>query len=82
MPKTLQIRDVDDEVYDELRARAADEGLSVPEFLRREIARLVQRPSMKQWLEMTRMLPTSDVTSEDVIASLDEMRGPWPDAGR
>ncbi|MDQ3543803.1 MAG: hypothetical protein M3431_08090 [Actinomycetota bacterium] len=81
MPKTIQIRDVDDEVYAELVRRAAEDGISVPELLRREAVRLVSRPSMREWLERTRRR-SSNITHEQVIAAFDEHRGPWPDAGR
>ncbi|MGL4745503.1 MAG: FitA-like ribbon-helix-helix domain-containing protein, partial [Dermatophilaceae bacterium] len=40
MPKTIQIRDIDDDVYDALARRAAELGLSVPELLRKEAERL------------------------------------------
>lgn len=38
MPKTIQIRDIDDDVYAELARRAAEAGTSVPELLRKEAA--------------------------------------------
>jgi hypothetical protein len=81
MPKTIQIRDVDDEVYAALSRRAAESGLTVPELLRREAARLAARPTMEEWLARTRRRPSS-VTPEEIIEALDEIRGPWPDAGR
>lgn len=81
MPKTVQIRDLDDDVYAGLVRRAAEDGISVPELLRREAARLAARPSMKEWLERTRQR-SSDITTAEVIEALDELRGPWPDAGR
>ena len=40
MPKTVQIRDIDDDVYAGLVRRAGEEGITVPELLRREAARL------------------------------------------
>ena len=46
MPKTVKIRDLDDEVYAGLARRAAEERITVPELLRREAARLASRPSM------------------------------------
>ena len=82
MPKTIQIRDLDDEVYAGLARRAAERGVSVPELLRVEAARLAARPSMEAWLERTRHGRSAGSTRADVIAALDEMRGPWPDAGR
>jgi hypothetical protein len=77
MPKTIQIRDVDDEVYAALVRRAAEDGVSVPELLRAEAARLAARPSMRVWLERTRRR-SSDLTDAEVQAALDEVRGPWP----
>lgn len=81
MPKTIQIRDVDDEVYAALSRRAAEAGISVPDLLRREAARLASRPTVEEWLARTRRRP-SGIARSDVIEALDELRGPWPDAGR
>jgi plasmid stability protein len=80
MPKSVQIRDIDDEVYAALVRRAAEAGLSVPELLRREASRLAARPSVAEWLERTRRRP-SRVAPADVVEALDELRGDWPDAG-
>ena len=81
MPKTIQIRDIDDDVYPALVRRAAEVGVSVPELLRREATRLAARPSFTEWLERTRRRQ-SDVTTDEVLATIDEWRGDWPDAGR
>jgi hypothetical protein len=81
VPKTIQIRDVDDEVYAALLRRAGDEGITVPELLRREAARLAARPSVAQWLARTGRRP-STVSTAEVLATLDEWRGEWPDARR
>jgi plasmid stability protein len=79
--KTIQIRDVDDDVYAALSVRAAEAGLSVPELLRREVTRLASRPTVAEWLERLGRR-SSDISSEEVLSTLDEIRGPWPDAGR
>lgn len=81
MPRTIQIRDLDDDVYTALRRRAAEAGLTVPELLRREATRLAGRPTVEEWLARTRRRP-SGIASADVLRALDDMRGPWPDAGR
>jgi hypothetical protein len=85
MSKTVQIRDIDDEVYAALSRRAAEAGITVPDLLRREAARLAARPTVEEWLARTRRRPSS-ITRADVIDALDELRGPWPgaeaDAGR
>jgi hypothetical protein len=79
--KTIQIRDVDDDVYAALARRAAEAGITVPDLLRREAARLAARPTVEEWLERTRRRP-SGISRADVLAAVDEVRGPWPDAGR
>jgi antitoxin FitA len=80
VPKTVQIRDLDDEVYAGLARRAAEAGVSVPELLRAEAARLAARPTMTEWLNRTRRRSASTARS-DVLTALDDARGPWPDAG-
>lgn len=81
MPRTVQIRDIDDEVYATLSRRAAEAGLTVPDLLRREAARLAARPSVEEWLARTRRRP-SGITRAEIVEALDELRGPWPDARR
>jgi hypothetical protein len=76
----VQIRDLDDEVYASLRRHAGEAGVSVPEFLRREVGRLASRPTVGEWLVRTQRR-SSEVTTLDVLAVLDEQRGPWPDVG-
>jgi len=81
MTKTIQIRDIDDGDYAALVRRAAEESITVPELLRREVARLATRPSVAEWLARTRRRG-STISRADVLQALDEARGPWPDAGR
>lgn len=50
----ITIRGVSAEVRDELAARAALERLSMQEYLRRELERIAERPSVDQWLERLR----------------------------
>ncbi|MFM7535521.1 MAG: hypothetical protein ACKO91_06975 [Acidimicrobiales bacterium] len=77
MPKTVQIRDIDDDVYDALVRRAAELGLSVPEYLRRETERLAARLTVHEWLERTRRRPGPS-RKLDTLTALDELRGSWP----
>ena len=81
MPRTVQIRDIDDDVYAAVARRAAESGITVPELLRREAARLASRPTIEEWLTRTRRRP-SRITSAEIVEALDEVRGPWPDADR
>jgi plasmid stability protein len=47
----ITIRDVPNEVRDELAARAALQGKSMQEYLRTELQRLVTRPPLERLLE-------------------------------
>jgi hypothetical protein len=80
VPKTVQIRDLDDEVYANLVRRGAESGLSVPELLRVEATRLAARPTVAEWLARTSRR-SSTVDRAEIVAALDEQRGAWPDAG-
>jgi antitoxin FitA len=81
VPKTVQIRDLDDDVYAAISRRAAEAGVSVPELLRAEATRLAARPTMGEWLARVRRRDTP-IGRAEVLAALDEQRGEWPDAGR
>lgn len=81
MPKTVKIRDIDDEVYARLKRLAAAEGVSVPELLKRLAVRVASRQTMTEWLQRVRGTPVHESTT-DVNAVLDELRGPWPDSAR
>lgn len=77
MPKTVQIRDIEDDVYAALVARAAEQQLTVPEFLRRETRRIASRPSVAGWLEQTRGRRPA-IAEGATGESLDALRGPRP----
>jgi hypothetical protein len=81
VPKTIQIRDIDDEVYLALARRAAEAGITVPELLRQAASRLASRPTVEEWLARTRRRPSA-LSRAEVLETFDEMRGPWPDADR
>jgi plasmid stability protein len=54
MSKMVQIRDMPDQVHSILKARAAREGMSLSDFIKRELERSAERPTMREWLEQTR----------------------------
>jgi plasmid stability protein len=53
MSKMIQIRDVPEQVHGTLKARAAREGMSLSDLIKRELEHAVERPTMKEWLERT-----------------------------
>ena len=50
MARSITIRDVPDDVYDELRARAAAAERSLEEYLRRQLVELAGRPAREEVL--------------------------------
>src|ERR1035437_9717536 len=56
MSKMIQIRDVPEHVHSTLKARAAREGMSLSAFIKRELEHIVERPSMREWLDHTRKM--------------------------
>jgi antitoxin FitA len=54
MPKVIQLRDVPEQMHSRLKARAAHEGMTLSGFIKRELERMVERPSLLEWLERTR----------------------------
>ncbi len=53
MSKMIQIRGVPERVHGILKARAAREGMSLSDFLKRELERVAELPTMHEWLERT-----------------------------
>jgi antitoxin FitA len=51
MPKMIQVRGVPEQVHSTLKARAAREGMSLSDFIKRELERTVERPTMREWLD-------------------------------
>lgn len=54
MTVQITIRDVPEEIRDELASRAALERKSMQEFLRGELERIASRPSLHAWLKSVR----------------------------
>jgi hypothetical protein len=54
MSKMIQVRDVPEQVHRILKARAAREGMSLSDFIKLELERSAEQPTMREWLERTR----------------------------
>src|SRR2546429_136347 len=53
MPRMIQLRHVPDDLHRKLKARAALEGLSLSDYLLREVRRVAERPT---WAELRHRL--------------------------
>jgi hypothetical protein len=54
MSKVIQVRDVPEQLPNTLKARAAREGMSLSDFIKRELESPAERPTMREWLELTK----------------------------
>jgi hypothetical protein len=70
----IQVRDVPDQVHRTLKARAAREGMSLSDFIKRELQRTVERPTLQEWLDRTRQLKPL-VTKRSAVEVIRKMRG-------
>jgi antitoxin FitA len=73
MPKSIQIRDVPDDVHAVLRARAAAVGLSLSEYMLREATRIAERPPLADVLEWATEREWG-VPAGSAVAALRELR--------
>ena len=64
-----------DDVHELLRVRAARAGLSLSEYLRREIGLLVRRPTLEEFFARVADRPEVTVSAEDILASIHAERG-------
>lgn len=48
MPRMIQLRHVPDELHRKLKARAALEGLSLSDYLLREVRRVAEQPTLAE----------------------------------
>jgi plasmid stability protein len=57
MPKMIQLRHVPDALHRKLKARAAKSGLSLSDYLVREIAIVAEQPTLQETLAEIAKLP-------------------------
>jgi plasmid stability protein len=57
MPSMIEIRHVADPLHRKLKARAAQEGKSLSDYLLREIQRIAERPTLEELRERLARLP-------------------------
>lgn len=72
MAKSLQIRDVPDDVHATVRARAAHAGQSVSDYLLGLLSELVTRPTMAEIVQRAEALARADdgATRADIRAAI------------
>jgi len=75
MSKMIQIRNVPDDVHRTLKIRAAGEGLSLSDYIKRDLEDLAKQATLEDVFVRARARGGSGVTSEDIVAIQRAHRG-------
>ena len=51
MSRVIHVKNVPDDVHRTLKARAAREGMSLSDFIRKQLQKSIERPTMLEWLD-------------------------------
>lgn len=75
MSKMIQIRNVPDDVHKTLKVRAAAEGLSLSDYIKRDLEELAKQATIEQVFANTRARGDSGITADEIVAIQRELRG-------
>jgi GNAT superfamily N-acetyltransferase/plasmid stability protein len=75
MAKTIQVRDVPDDVHRRLAVRAAEERRSLSELVRAELIEIARRPTMAELLDRLASRPVTDLPESPADALAQERIG-------
>lgn len=68
MPVMVQIRNMPDAMHRVLKARAALEGMSLSDYLLREVGHVAERPSMTEMRARWEGVPDAELSEDPVDA--------------
>lgn len=75
VPKTLQVRDLPDQVHAELARRAALAGKSLSDYVGGVLTAVAARPTLAEWVKRVSEDPAvAGLSSDDIVASIREGR--------
>jgi len=77
MSKMIQVRNVPDELHRTLKIRAAEQGLSLSDYILRELEATAAQPSNAELLDWLAKQPKADIDF-DAAAFIRAHRGPLP----
>lgn len=75
MSKMIQVRDVPDEVHRTLKMRAAAAGMSLSDYVKRDLEIAASRPTLDEIDARVRDRGPSRLTTETVVSTLRDLRG-------
>jgi hypothetical protein len=76
MSKMIQIRNVPDDLHRDLKKRAALAGMSMSDYIKRELDRKSRKSTIKEIRERSKgRSEGSTMTTQDVVDAIREVRG-------
>lgn len=75
MTKMIQIRNVPDDVHRTLKIRAAEESLSLSDYIKRDLEELAKQATLEDVFARARARGESGMTAESIVGDLRELRG-------
>lgn len=75
MSKMIQIRDVPDEIHRTLKVRAAAEGLSLSDYIKRDLEELAKQATLEDFFARSRARGESGLTTEEIVDDIRALRG-------
>lgn len=71
----LQVKNVPEETYADLRRRAQAEGTTIRDYVLRVLQRELARPSLQEWLRrVDEEAPRTNLSTADVLEAIDAGR--------
>lgn len=75
MSKMIQVRNVPDRVHRTLKARAAEAGMSLSDYIKRDLEASAERPSFGEIdAEVRARRRNSKLTAEEIVGYIREVR--------
>ncbi len=75
MSKMIQVRNVPDEVHKTLKVRAAEEGISLSDYIKRDLEELARQLTLADVFARARARGSSAITTEEIVAGIRASRG-------
>jgi antitoxin FitA len=75
MSKMIQVRNVPDDLHRALKARAAVEGMTLSDYIKRELALRTQKSTIREIAAKNRAMPLPGVTTKRTVEIIRESRG-------
>ena len=75
MSKMIQVRNVPDDVHRTLKVRAAEEGISLSDYIKRDLEELAKQLTIGEIFARARARGPSGITTEEIVAGIRASRG-------